>query len=157
VAAFGWPKSEMGYSPIKRLRAAVIDGRTTNLRYRQDELQHLHKSLLEDGSKLLVAIAADAQSSQTEAKLEYYFAIKALRECYESLDFQSAISDEYAVVNRKDNLARRLGVGVVVIRPARYSRFYSILSPIEAAVAADNCIVLEVSVLSLEAVSWSCQ
>lgn len=130
---------------IDRLQASVVDGRTENGRYRQDQLQRLHRSLREEASQITAALVADSKLSSSEVDAEYYLGMEAVRHFYDSLDFERDLKEEYSVVRGEDNLTRRVGAGLVVIRPTSHTRFYSIVDPLAAAIAAGNCIILEVS------------
>lgn len=130
---------------IDRLQMAVIDGRTENIRYRQDQLQALHTALRNDAGAICNALAKDSQTSSAEVETEYYLAMDAVRHWYDTLNFDEELKKEYApVVEGKDNATRRAGVGLVVIRPTSHTRLYSIIAPLAAAMSAGNCIALEV-------------
>lgn len=130
---------------IDRLQESVVDGRTENGRYRQDQLQRLHRTLREQASQITAALVADSRSSSSEVDAEYYLGMEAVRHFYDSLDFEKDLKEEYSVVRGEDNLTRRVGAGLVVIRPTSHTRFYSIITPLAAAIAAGNCVILEVS------------
>ena len=130
---------------IERLQDAVIDGRAENIRYRQNQLQSLHASLREEAGTICAALAKDAQSSNAEVEAEYYLAMDAVRHFYDSLNFTEEHEKEYAVTHGKDNATRRVGAGLVVIRPTSHTRFYSIVTPLAAAISAGNCVIVEVS------------
>jgi acyl-CoA reductase-like NAD-dependent aldehyde dehydrogenase len=136
-------------SSFELLRAAAIDGRTTNIRYRQNELQSLHAALRNDAESICAAIQNDWQSSgaNAESEAEYYLAMDAVAHFYEVLDFDKALKDEYMISTGEDNPNRRVGKGVVVIRPTNHTRFYSVICPLAAAIAAGNCVCLEVRTL----------
>lgn len=72
--------------------------------------------------------------------------MSAIRHFYDSIDFAKELKEECLVTTGVDNVSRRVGVGLVVIRPTTYTRFYSVISPIAAAIAAGNCILLEVRI-----------
>jgi acyl-CoA reductase-like NAD-dependent aldehyde dehydrogenase len=129
---------------IDRLQESVVDGRTENGRYRQDQLHRLHRTLREDASKMVAALVADSRSTRAEAEAEFYLGMEAIRHFNDSLDFEKDLKDEYSVVRGEDNRKRRVGAGLVVIRPTTHTRFYSVVAPLAAAIAAGNCILLEV-------------
>ncbi|KAK7910841.1 hypothetical protein PG985_013322 [Apiospora marii] len=128
---------------IERLQDAVTDGRAENIRYRQNQLQSLHARLREEAGSICAALAKDAQSSSAEVEAEYYLAMDAVRHFYDSLNFNEEHEKEYAVTHGKDNATRRLGAGLVVIRPTSHTRFYSIVTPLAAAISAGNCVIVE--------------
>lgn len=135
---------------MDRLRAAVIDSRAENVRYRQNELQSLHQALRENADRLRLAITQDSHGDQSteaslEAEAEYFLTMSAVREFYASLKFEQSIRDEYLLANATDNSSRRVGKGLVVIKPTSHTRLYSIICPIAAAITAGNCVCLEVS------------
>ncbi|KAJ0116118.1 ldehyde dehydrogenase [Diaporthe amygdali] len=130
---------------IDRLQASVVDGRTENGRYRQDQLQRLHRTLREEASQIIAALVADSKFSSSEVDAEYYLGMEAVRHFYDSLDFEKDLKEEYSVTRGEDNLGRRIGAGLVVIRPTTHTRFYSIVTPLAAAIAAGNCVILELS------------
>jgi acyl-CoA reductase-like NAD-dependent aldehyde dehydrogenase len=129
---------------IDILRSAVIDGRTENVRHRQNEFQKLHSVLRGNSSSICDAIAKDSGGSTANAEKEFVLAMDAIQNIYETLDFDQSLKEEYLVKEGKDHLSRRVGVGIVAIRPTRHSRLYSILSPLAAAFAAGNCVLVEV-------------
>jgi acyl-CoA reductase-like NAD-dependent aldehyde dehydrogenase len=128
---------------LDTLRAAVTDGRTENVRWRQNEFQRLHAALREMVDTICEAISKDASPSMADAQKEFYLTMDAIRHSYETLDFDRLLKEEYSVKDGKDNLERRVGLGLLVIRPTRHTRFYSILTPLAAAIAAGNCVLLE--------------
>lgn len=130
---------------LERIQGAVIDGRTEGIRFRQSELLALHRTLREDASSICRALNQDSLSSAAEVETEVYLALETVRHFYDSLDFGKELEEEYNVANGKDNKARRVGAGLVIIRPTTHTRFYSIVNPLAAAISAGNCVILEVS------------
>lgn len=129
---------------VELLQMSVADGRTENGRWRQRQLQELHKVLREEAGQICSALLADSQSTSAEVETEYYLAMDALRHFYEGVNFEDELEEEYSVAHGKDNLDRRIGVGMVVLKPTGHTRFYSIITPLAAAIAAGNCVILEV-------------
>ncbi|KAF5870410.1 putative aldehyde dehydrogenase protein [Botrytis fragariae] len=132
---------------IENLRASVIDGRFDNVRYRQNELQSLHKVLRNNVDRLTSAISEDffghVRKIDTEVLCVFYLASDVIRRSYQTLNFKESISNEYKVANGIDFLSRKIGKGLVVIRPTTHTRFYSVICPIAIAIAAGNCVCLE--------------
>lgn len=134
---------------MDQIRAAVVDGRTANIRYRQNELQALHQSLCSNVDEILLAITKDGNGDAStepsfEADAEYSHTMSAVKQFYSSLNFEQSHKDEYLLANGADNASRRVGKGLVVIRPTTHTRLYSIVCPIAAAITAGNCVCLEV-------------
>jgi len=132
---------------FERLQGAVVDGRTENIRFRQNQLQSLHKTLREEASAVCSALAQNPLSSTTEVEAEFSLAMDSVRHCYDSLDLDQELEEEYKIANGKDNKSRRVGAGLVIIRPTTHTRFYSIVNPLAAAISAGNCVILEVSMI----------
>ncbi|TVY32179.1 Aldehyde dehydrogenase family 3 member B1 [Lachnellula subtilissima] len=128
---------------INTLRSAVIDGRTENVRHRQNELLKLHSGLRGKSSSICDAISKDSGVSASDAQKEFVLAMDAVQKMYETLHFEKSLEDEYLVKEGKDHLSRKVGVGIVAIRPTKHTRLYSIASPLAAAIAAGNCVLLE--------------
>lgn len=131
---------------IDKLRATVTDGRTGNVRHRQNELYKLHAELRARSEPILSALRNEAECPTTTAETEVSLTMDAVRKVYEALDFDQSIKDEYLVKEGKENLSRRVGTGLIAIRPTRHTRFYSIMTPLVVAIAAGNCILLEVDI-----------
>jgi acyl-CoA reductase-like NAD-dependent aldehyde dehydrogenase len=126
------------------LRGAVIDGRAENVRYRQNQLHQLHASLRDNTERICDAISQDQRTAKEHAEIEFFLAMDSVTKAYEALDFESSLQAEYLVKEGKDNLLRRVGVGLVAIRPGNHNRFYSTVTPLAMAIAAGNCVLLEV-------------
>ena len=143
----------MAFVPeLELLRAAVIDGRTDNFRYRQTELHSLHAALRNSADAIVAAISKDScgESSKeisVEAWAEYCLTMDAITRLYKSLNFEQSMKDEYQLANGIDNTGRQIGKGLVVIRPTNHTRFYSTICPLVTAIAAGNCACLEVRTL----------
>jgi hypothetical protein len=75
---------------------------------------------------------------------EFFLTMDAVRHFYESLDFQTELEQEYRLAHGKDNENRRVGAGLVIIRPTSHTRLYSIISPLAASISAGNCVLVEV-------------
>ncbi|KAF7528392.1 hypothetical protein G7054_g10160 [Neopestalotiopsis clavispora] len=129
---------------LQRIDAAAIDGRAHNIRYRQQQLQQFSIRLQENADKICEAITLDSGFDEGEAVFEFAQSIKAVRTLYEQLDLQAALDEEYSVANNKDNISARVPVGVVVIRPGQHGRLFSVVSPVAAALAAGNCVIVEI-------------
>ncbi len=137
-------------SSLQRLRAAVIDRRAESVRYRQKQLQSLHGALREQAQAICAAIGKDSPASTTEVEAEFFLTMNHIRHFYSSLDNAKEVKEEYLITTGVDNTSRRVGVGLVVIRPTTHTRFYSILCPVATAIAAGNCVLLEVGELFLK-------
>ncbi|KFY95371.1 hypothetical protein V500_02822 [Pseudogymnoascus sp. VKM F-4518 (FW-2643)] len=135
----------MRMDPIQHLQESVIDGRTENVRYRQNQLQSLHAALCSSADLICNSIAEDTQveSSNTEVETEYYLSTNAVKHFYEGLGFEKSINEEYLIATGVDNPQRKVGYGLVIIRPTTHTRLYSIVCPLAAALAAGNIVIIE--------------
>jgi acyl-CoA reductase-like NAD-dependent aldehyde dehydrogenase len=129
---------------VKRLQAAVQDGRAQTPRFKQQQLVKLQEALMNARSSLVDAICADTGYKVAEAEMQCYLTLSALKDHYCSLDFKKMLQEEFLVANSKDNTTRRNAFGCAYIIPTQYSLLYSSIVPVSAAIAAGNCILLEV-------------
>jgi acyl-CoA reductase-like NAD-dependent aldehyde dehydrogenase len=125
--------------------ASNIDGRARTPRYIQNQLQALHSALLQNVSEIHQAIASSSQVTPAEVGIEYYLALSVVKEQYASIDFDQMLEEEYRIANRKDAADRRVAHGIVYIVPSNHTLFYSTIAPLSVAIAAGNCVALEVS------------
>nr|OQO17170.1 hypothetical protein B0A51_15374 [Rachicladosporium sp. CCFEE 5018] len=130
---------------LARLRAAKIDGRTENVRYRQSQLQYLYRELIALQDELRAAIRKDSSISEAEADVEFAAGMTCVKDAYETLDFDKSLSDEYSVARGQDVTQRRRGVGLVYVKTGIDFPFFSVLAPLAAAVAAGNCVLVQVN------------
>lgn len=131
-------------SSLSQIRAAVIDERTQNVRYRQRQLLSLHSALRENYNSLTNAILQDTNYTIPEADVEVCLAMRFVREAYDALNFEHSLDLEYSVTKGRDFQDRRVGVGLVLIKPQNDSLLYSIIVPMSAAIGAGNCVILQV-------------
>jgi acyl-CoA reductase-like NAD-dependent aldehyde dehydrogenase len=78
-------------------------------------------------------------------RAEVVLALQELRAHYVSLSLTKDLEAEYRIKNGKDSPDASRGVGIVYITPTTHTLFYSVISALTTALAAGNCIVLEVS------------
>ncbi|OLN95418.1 Aldehyde dehydrogenase family 3 member B1 [Colletotrichum chlorophyti] len=128
---------------FEKLFSTIVDGRAEGIRFRQDNLISLHNELCKESAALTAAQKKDTNASKMEIEAEYFLALEAVRYFYESLDFDKELEAEYLVTRGKDNTSRRAGAGLVIIRPTGYTRLFSILGPLAAALAAGSVVALE--------------
>ncbi len=127
------------------LTAACIEGRPRSVRHRQHQFHRLHDALVAAGTSIVEALQDDNGFLRREGVLEYLLALGELRSTYESVSLEAEIAAARAVEQGQDCLHRKIGVGIVYIRPDRTrADVYGTLSPLCAALAAGNCIVVEV-------------
>jgi hypothetical protein len=130
--------------PFPRLRATAIDGRLANIFIRQEQLQKLHAGLVQSADAILDAIIKDSGNTQVEAVVEYSLALASLKKQLAELDPEKELEDEYRVANGKDAADRREAIGIAYIEPTSYTFFYSVVVPLSVAIAAGNCVIVQV-------------
>ncbi|KAL4861437.1 hypothetical protein BDV12DRAFT_204011 [Aspergillus spectabilis] len=128
---------------VARLAATQHDGRTANVRYRQDELQSLHSALVESQRELQAAMRQDSHFVDAEVDVEFAMGLDAVRHSYETLDFDGSITEEYRIAKGKSNPDRHCAVGIVYINASVDFLFFSVIAPLAAAIAAGNVVMLE--------------
>lgn len=128
---------------IPDLKAAVIDGRAEAPRFKQQQLFDLHIALQSSHQEIVEAICTDTGNTRAEAEFQYLLSVDAVKEHYSSLDVAKLLETEYSLAKSKDNVTRRVAYGCAYIRPDNYSLIYSVVTPVAAAIAAGNCVVVE--------------
>ncbi|KAJ5683597.1 hypothetical protein N7462_006762 [Penicillium macrosclerotiorum] len=128
---------------LARIRAANLDGRTQNTRYRQSQFHRLQSALVERIADIQDAIRTDSGHTRLEVRAEVVLALQELRTHYTSMSLHKDLDAEYRIANGRDNSDNARGVGIVYIVPSTHTLFFSVISALAAALAAGNCIVLE--------------
>ncbi|KAK2796523.1 hypothetical protein FQN51_009303 [Onygenales sp. PD_10] len=131
-------------SPFSRVRATATDGRMRNVYWRQDQLQKLHAALVDHGCEIQDVIRQETGNTIAEARVEYLLALSSVKELYSSLDPKKELRDEYNTANDIDIPNGWQPAGLVYIEPTSYTVFYSVLSPLAAAIASGNCVIVKV-------------
>lgn len=135
--------------PFSNIRSAAIDGRLQNPIYRKTQLKRLHDTLSQNAAEIQRAITKDTGHTVAEVKVEYWLAMRCLADAYASLDPDGLLKEEYAIASGDDAPDAREPVGIVIIEPAAHTFFYSLLCATVPAIAAGNCIIVQVSKSSL--------
>ncbi|KAL4892402.1 Aldehyde/histidinol dehydrogenase [Aspergillus ambiguus] len=131
--------------PFSRIVSAEIDGRCQNIRYRQDQLNRMQTALVQHVDELREAIRKDSDNSAEEVQAEICLALSEIRAHYTPLNLAKDLEQEYRVAHGKDNAEGKRGAGIVYIVPCSHTMFYSIVSAMSAAVAAGNCVIVELA------------
>lgn len=131
-------------TPFSRLLSAEVDSRTQNTRYRQTQFHRLQSTLVDHIDEIKDAILTDSGHTSEEAQAEICLALKELRTHYISLGLGKDLEAEYRIAHGKDNVDAKRGVGMVYIVPCKHTMFFSVISALSAAVAAGNCVIIEV-------------
>ncbi|OQU99475.1 hypothetical protein CLAIMM_05105 [Cladophialophora immunda] len=129
----------MASDSFSRIEISSIEGRAQSTRLRQKLFHSLHAALRSSEKSIEDAILADSEITQVDANLEYTLAISELRTHYASLDLGKDLKAQRA----SENLEATTSVGIVYVIPAKQNLFYSVISALTAALAAGNCVVVE--------------
>ena len=128
----------------KRVNAARIDGRAQSPRFIQQQLLRIHDALTENAKDIRHALRSDSHHTTGEIEVEYHLALQAVKDQYSQLNVERMLEEEYHLANSTDSPSRMVAAGVVYISPTDYTRLYSIIAPVAAAISAGNCVVVEV-------------
>ncbi|KAJ5992340.1 aldehyde dehydrogenase PutA [Penicillium sp. IBT 35674x] len=128
-----------------RILAAEIDGRMHSIRYRQTQFHRLQSALVQHIEEIRGAILEESGHSLEEVSAEICLALDEIRSHYTSLDLDKDLQEEYSIAHGKNRRGGRRGAGIVYIIPIDHTLFYSVISVLAAALAAGNCIILELA------------
>ncbi|KAK4935800.1 hypothetical protein LTR10_023207 [Elasticomyces elasticus] len=129
----------MADDSFSRIEISSLEGRAQSTRLRQKLFHSLHATLRFSEKTIKDAILADSGHCESEVNVEYALAISDLRKHYASVDLEQDLKAQKAV----ENLAATTNVGIVYVIPAKQNLFYSVISALTAALAAGNCVVVE--------------
>ena len=124
--------------------SAVADRRATDLRYRQRQLNSLHRWVGQHITELKHAIRKDDDLREAEAQLVIALALDELRRNYDSLDLKKELEIEYKINKGQDNEGRRLAEELVYVIPENFTAFFGLLSALCTCITAGSCCIIEV-------------
>ncbi|KAH8799725.1 aldehyde dehydrogenase PutA [Xylogone sp. PMI_703] len=124
---------------FSRIEISILEGRAQSTRLRQKLFHSLHEVLKSLEIEVKDAILADTGYSESEVTLEYSLTISELRTHYASLNLEEDLKSQRSL----ENLDATTDVGIVYIIPSQQNLFYSSVSALTAALAAGNCVILE--------------
>jgi acyl-CoA reductase-like NAD-dependent aldehyde dehydrogenase len=130
----------MASDSFSRIEIANLEGRAQSTRFRQKVLHTLHQALRSAEKTIKDAIYMDTGYSELETTLEYTLAVSELRIHYNSLSLEEDLKSQRAT----ENPSATTSVGIIFIHPSNRNLFYSVISSTAAAIAAGNCVILEV-------------
>ncbi|KAJ5122211.1 aldehyde dehydrogenase PutA [Penicillium atrosanguineum] len=126
-----------------QILAAEIDGRAHNVQYRQVQFNRLQSNIVLQTDELTQALLEWTGHTLEEVRAEICLALDEIRTHYDSLDAEKNLQEEYSIFHGKDFREGKRGVGIVYIVPIGHTIFFSAISAIAAALAAGNCVILE--------------
>lgn len=130
--------------PTTSIASADLDGRAQSPRFIQRQLRQLHTALVENAEALKAAPVADNYATPDEACMEFFLALEAVRRRYLGVNIRTMLDDEYRISSGRDWEGRKVPSGIVVIRPHSSSLLYSTVTALSSAIAAGNCVMIEV-------------
>lgn len=128
--------------PFPRISIANIEWSARSVRHRQQQLRQLHATLLKYKDECVQAIEEDFRYTPNEALFAYSSTLKDIRIHYDSVSLSEENAKARKVEQEQDNPVRSVPVGIVYIIPT--AGLHCVISPVAAALAAGNCIVVEV-------------
>jgi acyl-CoA reductase-like NAD-dependent aldehyde dehydrogenase len=130
----------MSDDTFPRIETSSLEGRALSIRFRERLFHSLYSTVKASQAIIKDAITADFGCSEHEATLEYALAVSELRLHYDSLDLKADVKRAHSL----EDLEGSTGVGIVYVIPSKQNLFYSVVSALAAALAAGNCVILEV-------------
>ncbi|RSM11057.1 hypothetical protein CDV31_006956 [Fusarium ambrosium] len=127
---------------VARLQDTVADGRLTNSLYRQQQLAKLQSLLIKRESDLVNALTTDFRVTRKEAFVELFLTVSAIKSYLDQTLPQKELHIEYSVSRGQDASQIRQRIGIAIIEPQAHSFLFSTLSPLCAAVASGNAVLL---------------
>jgi hypothetical protein len=140
--------------PSTTIESAAVDGRARTPRFIQRQLANLHEAITANAKTIQDAIIADTNIRSREAQLEIHLTIRVVEDLYDNFSVQKALSKEYRIARGEDSRDRTDAFGIIYLRPQSHNLVYSIITPLANAIAAGNCVVIEVK--QLKSVFWQC-
>jgi acyl-CoA reductase-like NAD-dependent aldehyde dehydrogenase len=129
---------------LSAVKAAAIDRRGHNVFYRKRQLEKLQEAFVKEAATIQDAIVADTGCRPSEARLEFSLALRALRDRYAELNAARELELEYRIAKGTDAPDAREPYGIAIIHVSQqHTPFYSTVAPLCAALAAGNCIILQ--------------
>jgi acyl-CoA reductase-like NAD-dependent aldehyde dehydrogenase len=135
----------MAQQDLWAVKAAAIDGRGRNVFYRKTQLEKLQGALVKESPTIEDVIVADTGCLPSEARLEFSLALRALRDRYIELDLARELELEYRIAKGANAPDTREPYGIAILHVSQqHTPFYSTVAPLCAALAAGNCVILQV-------------
>ena len=132
--------SKMTSNSFPRIEIASLEGRPHSIRFRQNVLHSLHSALRSSEKLIKDAIRADTGHTDFEVTLEYALTISELSKVYSTLSLENDLKSQGSL----GDLTATTSLGIVYIIPSKQNLLYSTVSAVFAALAAGNCVILEV-------------
>jgi acyl-CoA reductase-like NAD-dependent aldehyde dehydrogenase len=131
--------------PFPRIAISQLEGRAQPIHYRKTQLHRLQIELLNSADEIKASIKADEGHTSHEADFEYILVLSELRQHYDTLNPKNELATMRQIELGNSNLSRSKSTSIAYVEPSAHTRLYSVLSPVCAAIAAGNCVIVEVS------------
>ncbi|KAK5335515.1 hypothetical protein LTR98_008515 [Exophiala xenobiotica] len=129
----------MSSGAYSRIEISCLEGRAQSIRLRQKLLHSLYNGLKSSTSALKEAIAVDSGNGEAEVALELALTISELRTHYDTLNVEEDLKEQRS----PENLNATTNIGIIYVIPTKQNLFYSVISALTAALAAGNCVIVE--------------
>ena len=130
---------------VERVLATATEGQAQSLRHIQQQLSKLHAALTDASSDIRNAISKDDKHTISEVEIQYALALENVATHLSESGFEVQLQSEYRLARSENAADNTAPYGTIYIVPARYNQVYSCVTAVAAAIAAGNCVVLEVS------------
>ena len=131
--------------PFPRIAISHVEGQAQAIHYRKTQLHRLQTELVRSKDEIKATIKADVGHTSHEADFEYILVLSELRQHFEGLNPKDELAATRQIELGHDSFGRSKSTGVVYIVPSTHTLLYSVLSPVCSAIAAGNCVIVEVS------------
>lgn len=130
---------------LDRVLAAAVEGQAQSQRFIQRQLSRLHEHFVKDGPAIRAAMKNDGSQTKSEIEIQYTLALESITATFSESDFEKALATEYKIAHSENTPDHRCAYGAAYIAPATYNLVYSTIAAVSTAIAAGNCVILEVS------------
>lgn len=129
---------------IRTVLSTANDGRTKDLRYRQNQFLSLHQWITSHLVDIEAAICNDEHLAEHEARFMISLTLGEIERFYSALDLKTTLEEEYSVKYGRNNAGGRSPENLIYILPEKFTRFYSVMCALCACIAAGSCCMIEV-------------
>lgn len=135
----------MDQQHLSVIRSSAIDGRAHNSFFRRTQLKRLHEALVNHAGTIQSSMREDGALTDADVEIEFCLALQCVVESHDAIDPAKEMEEEYSIARGADQPNSRRPVGVVIIEPSLYAFVHSLIAALAPALAAGNCVVIQVS------------
>lgn len=129
---------------LNSIADAEIDGRARTPYFILDQLTILYENVVDSAADIRDCIRRDTGFSNLEIETELFLTFSAMRQHVSQANPATALHEEYCLARGENAAHRRSGYGIAYIAPHQHALCYSTVVPLSAAIAAGNCVIVEV-------------